>query len=42
LGIFELYRQQAEAAAERSKSQPVQTVPQPGVMEWLEAQKKKG
>jgi hypothetical protein len=42
LGIFELYRQQAEAAVERSKPQPVQTVPQPGVMEWLEALKKKG
>jgi predicted phage terminase large subunit-like protein len=41
-GIFELYRQQAEAAAERSKPQPVQTVPAPGSMEWLEAQKKKG
>ena len=41
-GIFELYRQQAEAAAERSKPQPVQTVPAPGSMEWVEAQKKKG
>ena len=45
LGIYKLYEQQAEAAAERSKPQPVQTVPQPGSMEWfewVEAQKKKG
>jgi hypothetical protein len=35
----ELYRQQAEAAAERSKPQPVQSLPQPGSMEWFEAQK---
>jgi len=44
-GLYELYREQAEAAAERSKPQPVQTVPQPGSMEWfewVEAQKKKG
>jgi hypothetical protein len=33
--IFEFYRQRAEAAAERSKPQPAQTVPQPGPMEWL-------
>ena len=39
-GIYELYRQQAEAAAQRSRPQPVQTVPQPGSMEWFEAQKK--
>ena len=31
-----------DAAAKRSKPQPVQTVPQPGSMEWFEAQKKKG
>ena len=31
-----------DAAAKRSKPQPVQTVPQLGSMEWLEAQKKKG
>jgi predicted phage terminase large subunit-like protein len=31
-----------EAAAERSKPQSVQTMPQPGSMEWFEAQKKKG
>jgi predicted phage terminase large subunit-like protein len=31
-----------DAAAERSKPQPVQTVPQPGSMEWFEAQKKNG
>jgi hypothetical protein len=29
-----------EAAARRSKPQSVQTVPQPGSMEWFEAQKK--
>jgi hypothetical protein len=40
-GIFELYRQQAEAAAERAKPQPTRTVPAPGSMEWFEAQKKK-
>src|SRR6516162_601711 len=33
-GIYELYRQQAKAAAQRSRPQPVQTVPQPGSMEW--------
>ena len=37
--VYELYRQQAEAAAERSKPQPVQSLPQPGSMEWFEAQK---
>jgi hypothetical protein len=31
-----------EAAAQRSKPQPAQTVPHPGSMEWFEAQKKKG
>ena len=41
-GIYELSRQQAEAAAQRSKPQPAQTVPQPGSREWLEAQKKQG
>jgi hypothetical protein len=41
-GIYELYRQQAEAAAQRSKPQPAQTVPHPGSMEWLEVQKKQG
>jgi hypothetical protein len=30
-----------EAAAQRSKPQPAQTLPQPGSMEWFEAQKKK-
>jgi hypothetical protein len=39
-GIYELYRQQAKAAEQRRKPQPVQTVPQPGSMEWFEAQKK--
>jgi predicted phage terminase large subunit-like protein len=37
--VYELYRQQAEAAAERSKPQPVQSPPRPGSMEWFEAQK---
>jgi hypothetical protein len=41
-GIFELYRRGAEAAAQRSKPQPAQTVPQSGSMEWFKAQKKKG
>jgi len=44
-GIYKLYEQQAAAAAERSKPQPVQSVPQPGSMEWFvwfEAQQKKG
>jgi hypothetical protein len=41
-GIYELYRQQAKAAEQRRKPQPVQTVPQPGSMEWFEAQKKQG
>jgi hypothetical protein len=31
-----------DAGAERSKPQSVQTVPQPGSIEWFEAQKKKG
>ena len=41
-GLNEFYRQQAKAAAQRSKPQPAQTVPQPGSVEWSEAQKKKG
>ena len=41
-GIYELYRRDAEAAAQRSKPQLAQNVPQPGSMEWFEAQKKKG
>ncbi len=41
-GIYELYRQQAEAAEQRRKPQPTQHVPQPGSVEWFEAQKKKG
>ena len=40
-GLFELYRQRAEAAQQRNKPQPVKTLPQPGSMEWFEAQKKK-
>jgi hypothetical protein len=39
-GIYEWYRQQADAAAQRSRPQPVQTVPQPRSMEWAAAQKK--
>ena len=31
-----------DAAAERSKPQPVQTAPQPGSMGWFEGQNKKG
>jgi hypothetical protein len=41
-GIFEFYRLQAEADAQRRKPQPAQTVPQPGSLEWLEAQEKEG
>jgi hypothetical protein len=37
-----LYRQQDEAAAQRSKPQPAQTVPQPGSMEWFKAKENKG
>jgi hypothetical protein len=39
--VFELYRRQAEAAAQRSKAQPAQTVPQPGSVEWFKAQQNK-
>jgi hypothetical protein len=41
-GIYQLYNQQAEAAAQRSKPQPAQTVPQPGSTEWFEALIKQG
>ena len=44
-GLYEYYRQQAKAAAEPSKPQPAQTVPQPGSTEWFEwfaEQQKKG
>ena len=41
-GIYKLYEQQAAAAAESSKPQPVQNVPQPGSTEWFEALQKKG
>ena len=43
-GLFEFYRQQYEevkAAAERNKPQPVQSVPQPGSVDWFEALYKK-
>jgi len=39
-GLYEFYRHQAKAAAQRSKPQPAQTVPQPG--SWFQAQKNKG
>ena len=39
-GMFELARRQFEAAQQRSKPQPTQTEPQPGSVEWFEAQKK--
>jgi len=41
-GLYEWYRHQAKATAQPSNPQPAQTVPQPGSMEWLEAQEKKG
>jgi len=41
-GIFELYRRNAEAAAQRAKPQPIKTVYVPGSMEWLAEQKKSG
>jgi predicted phage terminase large subunit-like protein len=40
-GVYELYRQWAEEATQRSKPQPAHTEPQPGSVEWFEAQKKK-
>ena len=40
-GSYELLRRQAEAAAEHNKPQPVQFVPQPGSVEWFEAERKK-
>jgi predicted phage terminase large subunit-like protein len=40
-GIYELYRRQAEAEKQRNKPQPTKTLPQPGSVEWLEAQKKR-
>jgi predicted phage terminase large subunit-like protein len=39
-GIYELYRQRAEAAEQCSKPQSTQAEPQPGSVAWLEAQKK--
>jgi len=35
-GLYEFYRHQAKAAAQRSKPQPAQTVPQPGSTEWFQ------
>jgi len=42
-GIFELYRRRHEQreAEQRNKLQPTRSEPQPGSMEWFEAQKKK-
>jgi hypothetical protein len=42
LNLKPSYRQQAEAAEQRRKPQPTQPMPQPGSLEWFEAQKKKG
>jgi predicted phage terminase large subunit-like protein len=39
-GIYELYRRDAEAAEQRPKPQPTQTVFAPGSMEWFAAQNK--
>jgi hypothetical protein len=39
-GIYELYRRAAEAAEQRRKPQPTQTVWAIGSMEWLAAQNK--
>jgi len=39
-GIYEFYRQEAEAAKQRRQPQPAQTVWQPGSMEWLAEQNK--
>ena len=39
-GIFELYRQYAEAAEQRDKPQPTQTTCSIGSMEWQAEQKK--
>ena len=40
-GLYEWYRREAEAAAQCSKPQPAQTVPQPGSMEWFKTQANK-
>jgi hypothetical protein len=42
-GLFEYYRREAEKlkAERQAAPQPVQSLPQPGSMEWSEAQKKK-
>src|SRR5262244_3728544 len=40
-GIFDYYRRLAEEAEQRRKPQPVQTVWQPGSMQWLEEQNKR-
>ena len=39
-GIYEYYRQLAEAAAQPSKPPPAKTVFAPGSMEWLAEQEK--
>ena len=38
--MLELARRELEAAKQRNKPQPTKTLPQPGSMEWFEAQKK--
>jgi hypothetical protein len=40
--IFELFRRLAEAAEQRRKPQPTQTVYAPGSMEWFAAKNKAG
>ena len=41
-GIYEFYRQEAEAAEQRRKPQPAKAVYARGSMEWLAEQKKSG
>jgi hypothetical protein len=41
-GWMELASRELEAAQQRAKPQPTRTEPQPGSVEWFEAQKKKG
>ncbi len=41
-GIYELYREYAEAAEQRDKPQPAKAVYARGSMEWLAEQKESG
>jgi hypothetical protein len=41
-GIYEFYRQEAEAAEQRRKPQPAKPVLAPGSMEWQAEQNKSG